>query len=72
MTHTQRIEAAGPPPSAQSLLAWRKRLKLRQIEAARALGISPNALRTYETGERPVPLYVALACAAIAHGLPPI
>jgi transcriptional regulator with XRE-family HTH domain len=58
--------------TAQSLLAWRKRLNLRQGAAARALGVSSNSLRAYETGERPVPLYVALACAAIAHGIPPI
>ena len=55
----------------ESLLAWRERLKLSRTEAARRLGLARNTYRAYEAGKRPVPETVALACAAIAYGLPP-
>lgn len=58
--------------TADSLLAWRARLHFNRSEAARRLGVSRNAYAAYETGRSPIPLTVALACAAIAHGLPPI
>lgn len=54
------------------LIAWRERLNLNKSEAASRLGIGRNAYARYEAGEQPIPLYIALACAAIAHGLPPI
>ena len=57
--------------TAQSLTAWRERLGLNRSEAARALGLSRNSIQHYEEG-RAIPLYVALACAALAHGIPPI
>lgn len=40
-------------------------------EAARQLGCSPNQLRKWLRGELPVPLTIALACSALAFGLPP-
>jgi transcriptional regulator with XRE-family HTH domain len=55
-----------------SLIAWRSRLKLNKSEASRRLGLSRNALESYEKGERRIPLYIALACSALAYGLPPI
>lgn len=58
--------------TGESLTAWRERLHLSKVEAASLLGCSRNALAGWEAGRYPVPEYIALACAAIAHGLPPI
>lgn len=55
-----------------SLTAWRQRLGLSKVAAAEALGCSRDALLKWEQGKYPVPRYIALAAAAIAHGLPPI
>jgi len=56
-----------------SLIAWRERLGIRsQAAAARMLGVARNTYAGYESGSQPIPLYIALACAAIAFGLPPI
>ena len=55
-----------------SFAAWRERLGFSKSDAARRLGLSRNSIIAYETGASPIPLHVALACAAIAHGLPPI
>jgi transcriptional regulator with XRE-family HTH domain len=56
--------------------AWRKRLGLTQAAAATALGMSVSQIIDYEIGtkrgtDRPasIPKHVALACAAVAHGL---
>lgn len=57
--------------TAAEFIAWRERLGLNQAKAAEALGTGPNQPRAYERGQ-PIPKYIALACAAIAHGLPPI
>lgn len=54
-----------------TLIAWRERLGLTRIEAARRLGLSRNGYSAYETGKNRIPQYIALACAAIAFGLPP-
>lgn len=51
--------------------AWRKHLGITNAEAARRLGISKNMPAAYERGTRAIPIYVALACAALAYGLPP-
>ncbi len=53
------------------LAAWRARLKLNKSEAAATLGLSLLSYRRYERGKHPIPLYVALACSAVAHNLPP-
>ncbi len=58
--------------TAESLTAWRKRLGLNKLRAAIALGIGRNTIDRYERGEYPIPLTVALACAALAspaHGV---
>jgi transcriptional regulator with XRE-family HTH domain len=55
-----------------SLTAWMARLRLNKSEAASALGIARSTLDRYLSGETAIPPVVALACAAIAHGVPPI
>lgn len=40
-------------------------------EAGAALGISQDRLRRFLSGAQPIPRYIALACSAIAMGLPP-
>lgn len=57
--------------------AWRTRLSFSQEEAAQALGISKGSVQLYEAGRRRedgravlIPKTVALACAAVAYGLP--
>lgn len=58
--------------TAASIIAWRKRLKLRKAQAASLLGVGRNTYARYEAGTSKIPLSVLLACAAIAQGLPPI
>lgn len=58
--------------SPSSLIEWRTRLGLNKSEAALRLGLSRRAYGAYEAGESRIPLYVALACAAVAYGLPPM
>lgn len=53
-------------------IAWRERLHLNRVEAASALGMSRNTVTAYEQGRVSIPRYVALACAAVAQGVPPI
>lgn len=55
----------------QQFTEWRERLSLRKGGAASVLGVSKNMPRKYEAGEAPIPLYVALACSALAMGLAP-
>ena len=55
-----------------SFASWRARLGLTKSAAALRLGVSRNSIINYERGSMPIPLHIALACAAIAHGLPPI
>lgn len=51
---------------------WRNRLGLNGTKAAEALGCNRNALAGWEAGKHPIPKYIALACAAIALGVPPM
>ncbi len=48
------------------------RLGYNKSEAASALGIARSTLDRYLAGDVAIPKSIALACAAIAHGLPPI
>lgn len=53
---------------------WRKTLKLSQKDAADALGLKRRVVQYYEKGERDgekvmIPLYVRLACYAVASGV---
>ena len=59
---------AGP----SDIKAWRDRLKLRKNEAAALLGMSETTYLAYEAGRNRIPHYVALACGAIAMGIPAI
>ena len=83
---TARIRAlqrtAPPRPAAMSpdqFRAWRHRLNLTQAQAAELLDISVSRLADYERGmtvhavqrPAPIPRVVALACAALEHGLDP-
>lgn len=55
------------------MLAWRKSRGLTQPEAAELLGWSRASIMRYEANpESHVPRYIALACAAIVYGLPPL
>ena len=56
----------------QSLTAWMTRLRLNKSEAASSLGIARTTLDRYLDGSVRIPLYIGLACAAVAHGIPPI
>jgi transcriptional regulator with XRE-family HTH domain len=53
-----------------SIITMRKRLDLSQRALAQRLAIGTRTLSNYETGKTPIPRYVALACAALAFGLP--
>lgn len=60
------------PLTPASFSAWRARLGLTVKAAAEALGCSRTTIAAYEDGVNRIPRYIALACAAVAHGLPPI
>lgn len=55
-----------------SLTAWMARLHLNKVQACKELGIARTTLDRYLDGSTAIPLYIALACAAVAHGLPAI
>lgn len=55
----------------EEFTAWRERMGLNKIQAAAALGLSRNMPQRYEDGEAEIPLYVALACAALVRGIAP-
>jgi len=52
--------------------AWRDRLGLSQVEAARRLGMSTRQFIRYETGELQLGLTLALAMAAVESKLEPV
>lgn len=58
--------------TADGLRNFRKRLGLAQTALAAALGVSERALGRYELNYQPIPKTVALACSALAFGLPPM
>lgn len=57
--------------TAADLTAWRTALGISRAEASRRLGCAENSLAAYEAGKTRIPRYIALACAALAYGLPP-
>ena len=55
-----------------ALAAWMTRLHLTKTQAASSLGLARSTLDRYLDGSVKIPPYIAFACAAIAHGVPPI
>lgn len=55
--------------TAEDFNAWLELQGLSGREAARRLGVSNDTITRYKRGG--APLYIALACSAICHGLPP-
>ncbi|UXN75824.1 helix-turn-helix domain-containing protein (plasmid) [Devosia sp. A8/3-2] len=51
--------------------AWREHMGFTRTQACDALGLGRDTPQRYEDGKANIPLYVALACAASAHGLSP-
>lgn len=59
--------------NAAGLEAFRERMNWSKSELASRLGCDRKTLTRYLTGEtKPIPRYIALACSALAHGLPPM
>jgi hypothetical protein len=48
----------------ETFRAWRRRMRLSQILAAKALGRSPRQMRAYDHGEQEVPRTVRMAMRA--------
>jgi transcriptional regulator with XRE-family HTH domain len=57
--------------TAESLKDWRQRMSFSLIRASEALGCSKTSLIKWER-DGGAPRYIALACSAISHGLPPM
>lgn len=60
--------------NAAQFRAWRENMKLRQDEAAEALGIKKRMLQYYEKGNRDgrpvmIPKSIRLACYAVSLGI---
>lgn len=49
---------------------WRSLMGFNRTQAAEALGLSRNMPAKYEAGAH-IPLYIALACAALIRGIAP-
>lgn len=57
---------------AASFLAFRERMGWSKSKCAEQLDIDRRTHRKYEEGETPIPRNIALACAALAQGVPPM
>lgn len=55
----------------EDFIAWREHLGISRAEACRLIGIHPNSVTNYEQGRTAIPLYIGLACAAVARKLKP-
>lgn len=51
--------------------AWREQMGMNRKQVCDILGVGRNMPQRYEDGISEIPLYVALACAAVARSLPP-
>lgn len=58
--------------SPTDLEAFRARMNWTRKVLGRELDISQNRLRRMLEGAVPIPRHIALACAALAYGLPPL
>ncbi len=54
------------------LLAFQDRQGWTRARLGAELGISQDRLRRIMDGQSPIPRCIALACAALAYGLPPM
>jgi hypothetical protein len=54
------------------LIAFQRRLGWRRNRLGEELGISQDRLRRMLDGHSPIPRHIALACAALALGVPPM
>jgi len=55
--------------TAADFIALQARLSISRGELCRRIGIAPNSGTAYALGRKPIPLTVALACAAIEVGI---
>jgi plasmid maintenance system antidote protein VapI len=58
--------------TATDLESFRARMGWNRKTLGAELGISQDRLRRLLDGVQPIPRYMALACAALAYGLPPM
>lgn len=70
LTSTRSVPYGEQMPPA-TFTAWMERLGLNTVEVAAALGCSRTTVQAYMAGRSKIPRYIALACAALAMGLPP-
>lgn len=61
-----------PSPTANWFERWRVGRSMSKRDACAALGIVYNTLKAYEEDASKIPPSIALACAAISYGLPPM
>jgi DNA-binding transcriptional regulator YiaG len=71
---TETAPAANGPMTPEAFRAWRKRLGLKQKEAADQLGLKKRMIQYYEKGRRDekaveIPKTVRLACFALSSGV---
>jgi DNA-binding XRE family transcriptional regulator len=52
------------------LIEWRRRLRLTQQQAADRIGCSRRSIQNWEKEGATIPLYIGLACAALARKTP--
>jgi hypothetical protein len=55
--------------TAADFIALHQRLGISRGELCRRIGIAPNSGTAYALGRKPIPLTVALACAAVEAGI---
>ncbi len=58
--------------TSADLLSFQERQAWTRKRLGEELGIPQSRLRRLLDGQSPIPRYIALACAALAYGLPPI
>lgn len=56
--------------NSDDLIEWRKRLGVSQEAASALLGCGKRSIQHWESGKNAIPKYIALACAAVALGIP--
>ena len=52
------------------LRAWRKRVRISQLDLSRALGVDRTTVNRWELGHSAAPPYLWLALAAVEAGMP--